>query len=85
MGWEKRGKQYVSSVGRVLSGWGGRRKGLSFNSISDKKVKKNKTLSVIADEVEEAEDTIQDIYEMVRQNLEKSVKEIYLLIHNEKQ
>lgn len=58
---------------------------MSFNSISDKKVKKNKTLSVIADEVEEAEDTIQDIYEMVRQNLEKSVKEIYLLIHNEKQ
>ena len=50
-----------------------------------KKVKKNKTLSVIADEFEEAEDTIQDIYEMVRQNLEKSVKEIYLLIHNEKQ
>ena len=46
-----------------------------------KKVKKNKELSKIAEEVEEDEAVVQPIYEMIKKYPEKTTEEIYELLN----
>lgn len=45
-----------------------------------KKIKKNKQLSQIADEIEEDEENIKDLYELIKKYPEKTKEEIYDLI-----
>ena len=45
-----------------------------------KKIKKNKQLSQIADEIEEDEENIKDFYELIKKYPEKTKEEIYDLI-----
>lgn len=63
----------------------GVRAGKLLNQISmiQKKVKKNKNLEQIADELEESTTKIRPIYDQVKQHLDKTVEEIYNLINNE--
>lgn len=48
-----------------------------------KKVKKNKNLEQIADELEESTTKIRPIYDQVKQHPEKTAEEIYNLINKE--
>ena len=48
-----------------------------------KKVKKNKNLEQIADELEESTTKIRPIYDQVKQHPDKTAEEIYNLINNE--
>ena len=63
----------------------GVRVGKLLNQISmiQKKVKKNKNLEQIADELEESATKIRLIYDQVKQHPDKTVEEIYNLINNE--
>ncbi len=63
----------------------GVRAGKLLNQISmiQKKVKKNKNLEQIADELEESATKIRPIYDQVKQHPGKTAKEIYNLINNE--
>lgn len=63
----------------------GVRAGKLLNQISmiQKKVKKNKNLEQIADELEESATKIRLIYDQVKQHPDKTVEEIYNLINNE--
>ena len=63
----------------------GVRAGKLLNQISmiQKKVKKNKNLEQIADELEESATKIRPIYDQVKQHPDKTAKEIYNLINNE--
>lgn len=63
----------------------GVRAGKLLNQISmiQKKVKKNKNLEQIADELEESATKIRPIYDQVKQHPDKTVEEIYNLINNE--
>lgn len=46
-----------------------------------KKIKKNKPLAQIADEIEEEENMIQPIYQVVKDNPEATTEEIYQMIN----
>lgn len=46
-----------------------------------KKIQKNKTLIQIADDVEEAAGTIEPIYEMIKENPDKTKEEIYKMLN----
>ena len=63
----------------------GVRAGKLLNQISmiQKKVKKNKNLEQIADELEESATKIRLIYDQVKQHPDKTAEEIYNLINNE--
>ncbi len=63
----------------------GVRAGKLLNQISmiQKKVKKNKNLEQIADELEESATKIRPIYDQVKQHPDKTAEEIYNLINNE--
>ena len=63
----------------------GVRAGKLLNQISmiQKKVKKNKNLEQIADELEESATKIRPIYDQVKQQPDKTAEEIYNLINNE--
>ena len=63
----------------------GVRAGKLLNQISmiQKKVKKNKNLEQIADELEESATKIRPIYNQVKQHPDKTAEEIYNLINNE--
>lgn len=63
----------------------GVRAGKLLNQISmiQKKVKKNKNLEQIADELEESTTKIRPIYDQVKQQPDKTAEEIYNLINNE--
>lgn len=63
----------------------GVRAGKLLNQISmiQKKVKKNKNLEQIADELEESATKIKPIYDQVKQHPDKTAEEIYNLINNE--
>ena len=63
----------------------GVRGGKLLNQISmiQKKVKKNKNLEQIADELEESATKIRPIYDQVKQHPDKTAEEIYNLINNE--
>ena len=63
----------------------GVRAGKLLNQISmiQKKVKKNKNLEQIADELEESTTKIRPIYDQVKQHPDKTAEEIYNLINNE--
>lgn len=63
----------------------GVRAGKLLNQISmiQKKVKKNKNLEQIADELEESTTKIRSIYDQVKQHPDKTAEEIYNLINNE--
>lgn len=63
----------------------GVRAGILLNQISmiQKKVKKNKNLEQIADELEESTTKIRLIYDQVKQQPDKTAEEIYNLINNE--
>ena len=63
----------------------GVRAGKLLNQISmiQKKVKKNKNLEQIADELEESTTKIRPIYNQVKQHPDKTAEEIYNLINNE--
>lgn len=63
----------------------GVRAGILLNQISmiQKKVKKNKNLEQIADELEESTTKIRPIYNQVKQHPDKTAEEIYNLINNE--
>ena len=63
----------------------GERAGKLLNQISmiQKKVKKNKNLEQIADELEESATKIRPIYDQVKQQPDKTAEEIYNLINNE--
>ena len=63
----------------------GVRAGKLLNQISmiQKKVKKNKNLEQIADELEESTTKIRQIYDQVKQHPEKTAEEIYNLINKE--
>ena len=63
----------------------GVRVGKLLNQISmiQKKVKKNKNLEQIADELEESATKIRPIYDQVKQHPDKTAEEIYNLINNE--
>ena len=63
----------------------GVRAGKFLNQISmiQKKVKKNKNLEQIADELEESATKIRPIYDQVKQHPDKTAEEIYNLINNE--
>ena len=63
----------------------GVRAGKLLNQISmiQKKVKKNKNLEQIADELEESATKIRPIYVQVKQQPDKTAEEIYNLINNE--
>lgn len=63
----------------------GVRAGKLLNQISmiQKKVKKNKNLEQIADELEESATKIRPIYDQVKQHPEKTAEEIYNLINKE--
>lgn len=63
----------------------GVRAGKLLNQISmiQKKVKKNKNLEQIADELEESASKIRPIYDQVKQHPDKTAEEIYNLINNE--
>ena len=63
----------------------GVRVGKLLNQISmiQKKVKKNKNLEQIADELEESETKIKLIYDQVKQHPDKTAEEIYNLINHE--
>ena len=63
----------------------GVRAGILLNQISmiQKKVKKNKNLEQIADELEESTTKIRRIYDQVKQQPDKTAEEIYNLINNE--
>lgn len=52
-------------------------------SMIQKKVKKNKNLEQIVDELEEPMEEIKPIYDQVRQHMDKTAEEIYNLINNE--
>ena len=52
-------------------------------SMIQKKVKKNKNLEQIVDELEEPMEEIKPIYDQVKQHLDKTAEEIYNLINNE--
>ena len=47
-----------------------------------KKVLKSKALETIADEIEETPDSIQSIYDLIKQHPEKSAEEIYECLDN---
>ena len=59
--------------------------GKILNQISmiQKKVKKNKNLEQIVDELEEPMEEIKPIYDQVKQHPDKTAEEIYNLINNE--
>ena len=59
--------------------------GKILNQISmiQKKVKKNKNLEQIVDELEEPMEEIRPIYDQVKQHPDKTAEEIYNLINNE--
>ena len=67
----------------------GRREGIYQGKIStqismiQKKVKKNKNLEQIVDELEEPMEEIRPIYDQVKQHPDKTAEEIYNLINNE--
>lgn len=67
----------------------GRREGiyqgkiLTQISMIQKKVKKNKNLEQIVDELEEPMEEIRPIYDQVKQHPDKTAEEIYNLINNE--
>lgn len=63
----------------------GVRAGKLLNQISmiQKKVKKNKNLEQIADELEESATKIRPIYDQVKQHPDKTAEEIYNLFNNE--
>ena len=52
-------------------------------SMIQKKVKKNKNLEQIVDELEEPMEEIRPIYDQVKQHPDKTAEEIYNLINNE--
>ena len=52
-------------------------------SMIQKKVKKNKNLEQIVDELEEPMEEIKPIYDQVKQHPDKTAEEIYNLINNE--
>ena len=51
-------------------------------SMIQKKVKKNKNLEQVADELEEPMEEIKPIYDQVSQHMDKTAEEIYNLINN---
>ena len=56
---------------------------LTHISMIQKKVKKNKNLEQIVDELEEPMEEIKPIYDQVKQHPDKTAEEIYNLINNE--
>ena len=56
---------------------------LRLISLIQKKIQKSKTLEVIADEIEETPDSIQPIYDLIKQYPDKSAEEIYEYMDNE--
>ena len=62
----------------------GREIGESLKLISQikKKIQKSKALEIIADEIEETPDSIQSIYDLIKQHPEKSAEEIYECLDN---
>ncbi|MDO5573524.1 MAG: hypothetical protein Q4G60_06055 [bacterium] len=49
---------------------------LKLISLIQKKIQKSKALETIADEIEETPDSIQSIYDLIKQHPEKSAEEI---------
>ena len=78
---ENRGRREGKEEGRKEGIYQG--KILTQISMIQKKVKKNKNLEQIVDELEESTTKIRPIYDQVKQHPDKTVEEIYNLINNE--
>ena len=78
---ENRGRREGKEEGRKEGIYQG--KILTQISMIQKKVKKNKNLEQIVDELEEPMEEIKPIYDQVKQHLDKTAEEIYNLINNE--
>ena len=78
---ENRGRREGKEEGRKEGIYQG--KILTQISMIQKKVKKNKNLEQIADELEESTTKIRPIYDQVKQHPDKTAEEIYNLINNE--
>ena len=70
---ENRGRRERNYQGKILT----------QISMIQKKVKKNKNLEQIVDELEEPMEEIRPIYDQVKQHPDKTAEEIYNLINNE--
>ena len=82
---ENRGRREGRKEGKEEGRREGIYQGKILNQISmiQKKVKKNKNLEQIADELEESATKIRPIYDQVKQHPDKTAEEIYNLINNE--
>ena len=78
---ENRGRREGKEEGRKEGIYQG--KILTQISMIQKKVKKNKNLEQIVDELEEPMEEIKPIYDQVKQHPDKTAEEIYNLINNE--
>ena len=78
---ENRGRREGKEEGRKEGIYQG--KILTQISMIQKKVKKNKNLEQIVDELEEPMEEIKPIYDQVEQHPDKTAEEIYNLINNE--
>ena len=78
---ENRGRREGKEEGRKEGIYQG--KILNQISMIQKKVKKNKNLEQIVDELEEPMEEIKPIYDQVKQHPDKTAEEIYNLINNE--
>ena len=82
-------REAMAASDRVSAENRGRREGiyqgkiLTQISMIQKKVKKNKNLEQIVDELEEPMEEIRPIYDQVKQHPDKTAEEIYNLINNE--
>ena len=82
---ENRGRREGKEEGKEEGRREGIYQGKILNQISmiQKKVKKNKNLEQIVDELEEPMEEIKPIYDQVKQHPDKTAEEIYNLINNE--
>jgi len=80
----KSSKEQGISIGKEQGIFIGKEQGASLTKIQliQKKVKKQKSLSQIADEMEESEDDIRDMYELIMQYPDKTAEEICESIKN---